>query len=132
MRSKRQQLEIREGIPWVEVRLLARNGTMCREWLILDTGSANTILSVDLAESLGFFGSQRDGTATFDTPDGYFEGYTVRLPAIVFAGREIQDYLVGCETFRSRLHVPGLLGYDFFRGTDLLISDRKNSIHLAG
>jgi hypothetical protein len=131
MRAGRQPLEVRDKLPWVEVKIRDRRGVPCKEWLILDTGTSHTILSVDLAEALGFPESEGAGEATFDTPDGPVLGYTVRVPGLIFAGREIKNYLLGCKAFHVKLHVPGILGFDFFAQTDLLISPRKMSVHLA-
>lgn len=131
MRAAKRQLEIEEGLPWVTVRLRSRKGAQRWERFILDTGSSNTILSVDLAQILGYPESTKLGVTTFDTPDGPVLGYTVRIPSLNLAGREIRDYLVGCKLFQSRLHVPGILGLDFFEETDFLLSVRSRSIHLT-
>lgn len=131
MRSGRQPLEIRDGLPWVRVKIRREDGHLRSEWLVLDTGSSNTILSTAVAEAIGFPKSRKVGDATFDTPDGEVVGYTIRVPGLIFAGREIRNYLLGCKVFNLKLHVPGVLGFDFFEKADLLISRRKLSVHVA-
>jgi hypothetical protein len=132
MRSSRRPLEYRDKLIWVQARLTSSWGHPVLQRLVLDTATSNTSLSVELAERLGFPESRKVGDAWYDSPQGPVHGYTVRLPAIGVMGREIQDYLVGCQVFYSRLHVPGILGLDFFLGTDILLSLRKKmGIHLA-
>jgi len=132
VQSARRQLEFRDGLIWIDVELFTSDGYPVTEQFVLDTATSNTSLSVEVAEALGYPESKKQGNATYDTPHGPVLGYTVRLPAFKVMGRELQDYLVGCQVFYSRLHVPGILGLDFFLGTDLLLSLRKQkSIHLA-
>jgi hypothetical protein len=131
MRSTRRPLEIRGGLIWLDAALTSSDGELLVEPLVLDTGSANSILCRELAEELGLAESRRVGSATFDTPDGPVLGYTVRLPRVKVLGREVQNYLVGVKTFHARLHVAGVLGLDFFEGTELLLSFRTQGVHLA-
>jgi len=131
MRSARQPLDRHDGLIWVPVLLEGENGLRWAAEFVLDTGTSNTVLSVQLAEFLGLSESKRLGRAIFDTPDGPVEGYTVRIPGVSFLGREVRDCLVGCKMFYSRLDVQGILGVDFFEETDLLLSFRRSSLHLA-
>ena len=132
MRSARRSLEIKQGLAWVEVALRSDSGSIHHEKFVLDTGTAHTSLAVELATEIGFPRSRRLGTARYETPHGLVKGYTVRIPSINVMGREITDYLVGCQRFHTSFHVPGILGLDFFSDTDLLLSlRRQKSIHIA-
>ena len=131
MIGKRQRLEIRHGLPWVEVGFRDAHGSICKEWLILDTGSSHTILSVELAKALGLRRARRLDDATFDGTKRTERAYPAHLPALVFCGREIENYTVYCAAFEEKLHVPGLLGFDFFDETDFFMSRKRMSVHLS-
>lgn len=131
MRAARRSLDVQHGLIWVEAAVTTPDGRIRDIRLVLDTGTPNTILSSEVAAELGYPESVAAGVATFDTPDGPVLGYTSRIPALVALGLEVNNYLVGVKLFHSRLHVPGILGLDFFEGTDLLLSFRNRSIHLA-
>lgn len=122
---------MRDGLIWVEVTLERAAGGLLRDCFVLDTGTPNTILSLELAEHLGYPESRGSGVALFDTPDGPVLGYTARIAALRALGRSQLDYLVGVKVFHERLHVPGILGLDFFADADLLLSFRSRSILLT-
>jgi predicted aspartyl protease len=131
MIGKRQRLEVRSSLPWVEVGFRDTRGSLCTEWLILDTGSSHTILSEELAKALGLRRARKSELAIFDAPDRSERAYPARVPALIFCGREIQDYTVYCAAFQEKLHIPGLLGFDFFEETDFLISRERQSVQLS-
>lgn len=131
MIGKRQPLEIRHDLPWVEVHFRKPDGGFRKEWLILDTGSSHTLLSIELAKVLGLRRTRRLGDATFDGPKRSERAYPAQVPALTFCGREIENYTVYCTVFQEELHVPGLLGFDFLGETDFFMSRKRNSVHLS-
>ena len=131
MNVAKQPLERAHGLLWVDAVLADRFGTSWPAKLVLDTGTSNTILSTGMARFLGYPKSRKLGTATIETPFGSVDGYTFRLPSITVMKREVRGYLVAAEDFKSKTRLAGILGLDFFEGTDLLLSFRKNLVYLT-
>jgi len=78
MRSARLPLDRCDGLIWIPVLLEGRSGLRWATQFGLDTGTSDTVLSVQLAELVGYPESERLGRASYDTPDGPVEGYTGR------------------------------------------------------
>lgn len=123
-----QTLRLREGLPWVGVLIRSRRGSFRSFDFVLDTGTTHTVLHERTALALGY--TERLGTAHFDSPSGPIDGDTTRLPSFISLGREVRDVLVGLEDFKTRFDVPGILGLDFFKGTDLSIRFRTGEVVL--
>lgn len=131
MRKARRSLDISKGLIWLDAVVVSDYGYAVTDRVVLDTATAHTSLSSEFAEELGFPESKKRGVATWDTPFGPVEGYTVRLPALTVLGRRVENFLVGCQRLSSGLHVPAILGLDFFAETDLRLAFREKFIFLS-
>lgn len=98
--------------------------------MALDSGSAHTILDEATAREFGYTEDRKDEDATWDTPDGPISGYMVPLVSLTALGREVKGYRVGCKSLSGSLGVRGILGLDFFQGTDLTIALRQGLLKL--
>lgn len=98
--------------------------------MALDAGSAHTILDVETARSYGYTEDRKDEDATWDTPDSSVSGCMLPLVSFTALGREVPGYRVGCKRLSGSLGVRGVLGMDFFFGTDLLVSFREGLLKL--
>lgn len=97
---------------------------------VLDPGSSQTILNRKMAEWLGYPEDVKTGDAEFDTVTGPVPAYTFILPSMIAMSRELQNYEVAAHTFPPKLQIDGVLGLDFFTGTDLSIKLRTGVLEL--
>jgi hypothetical protein len=125
-----QPIRLREGLIWVGVLAQSRRRFFRRCLFVLDPGSSQTILHRKTAEALGYPESAKTGDATFDTVTGPVPAYKFTLPSIIALGRELKDCEVAAKAFPRRLQVDGVLGLDFFMGTDLSIRLRTGIVEL--
>lgn len=68
---------------------------------------------------------------TYDAPQEQARTAMAVRPSIKVMGREKQNCLIGCQVFQSQLHVPGILGLDFFLETDLRLAFLENLMYLS-
>ena len=66
MRKTRRSLDIVDGLIWVDAELFGLDGLPVTQKLVLDTGTATTILSDELAKTLGLKHSRR--AEIYDAP----------------------------------------------------------------
>lgn len=129
MRKARRSLSIVDGLIWVDAELYGHGGVVLNQSLVLDTGTATTILSDELAKSLGLKQSKK--SELYDAPQEQVKTRMALLPGIKVMGREEANRWVGCQVLQSRLHVPGILGLDFFLETDLRLAFLEKQIYLS-
>lgn len=125
-----QPIKLHEGLVWVTVLVQTARRTLRAFAFVLDPGSSQTILNRRTTELIGFPESSRVGDATFDSLTGPVPAYTFNLPRIISMGRELKDYRVAAKAFPPRLQVDGVLGLDFFMGTDLCLRFRTGEVVL--
>jgi hypothetical protein len=125
-----ESIRLHEGLVWLRVLVQTARKTYRSFAFVLDPGSSQTILNRHTAEAIGFPESAKTGDATFDSVSGPVPAYTLTLPAIIALGRQLDNYEVAAKSFPSQLHVDGVLGLDFFVGTDLLLAFRTGKVEL--
>lgn len=130
MPRTRQPIELREGLIWVTVLVRTDRSTFRRFESVLDPGSSQTIFSRWAARAIGFPESKKTGDTGFDSITGHVPAYTFDAPTVIAMGRELNNYSVAAKTFPPKLRVDGVLGLDFFTGTDLSIKLRTGELVL--
>ena len=129
MRKAKRSLEIVDGLIWISADLVGAYGSPVTQPLVPYTGTATTILSMDIARGLGLKKSRK--SELYDAPQAPVKTHRVMLPSLTVLGLQKENCWVGCQVFQSRLHVPGILGLDFFLQTDLRLAFLENRIYLS-
>lgn len=130
MPSTSRQLDHRGGLIWVNTFVVTPHRQLKLIPMVLDSGSAHTIIEAADARKLGYTEDRKDEDATWDTPDGPISGYMLPVVSFTALGRELKGYRVGCKSLSGSLDVRGILGMDFFEGTDLTIAFRRRLLNL--
>lgn len=90
--------------------------------MALDTGSPYTILSKDLASSLGLTEDRSEGLSRLLAPTGPQLGYKIRARTLTVMGQTLTDFRIRCHDLEAGLEVDGVIGLDVIRQGDLLLS----------
>lgn len=93
--------------------------------LLVDTGSAYTIISQELLEFVGSSPAAASKRQRIITGSGYEIVPVVSVQAFHCFGKTLKDYLIYGHTLPTGIFVDGLLGMDFLSKFDIKI-DLKN------
>ncbi len=113
----------------IPARLYRRNSTKTAR-LALDTGATRTVVSREIALSLGYSLSTPGEGAQILTGGGALTVPMMTVEKIEALGKEATNLRVLCHTLPSRAAVDGVLGLDFLRGRRLTIDFRAGLLEL--
>ena len=115
---------------WVGARLTGHDGKKRDLVMALDPGSEMTSVDVDLASSIGLTKDRKIANARLRGSDGEHKAYVIPAPRLEVFGRSVENISIACNPLPTHHGVQGLLGLDFFRGTDLCIRFKTGIIEL--
>ena len=98
--------------------------------LVLDTGATRTVVSSEVAQSLGYDPATLGEWARITTGSGALSVPLLRVEKIEALGKAATNMRVLCHTLPSRAAIDGMLGLDFLRDTRLVIDFRTGLLTL--
>jgi predicted aspartyl protease len=98
--------------------------------LLVDTGSAFTIISQELLEFVGSSPVTAPKRRRIITGSGYEIVPVVSVPAFHCLGKTLKNYPIYGHTLPIGIFVDGLLGMDFLRRFDILMDLKKGEIEI--
>lgn len=98
--------------------------------LVLDTGATRTIVSREIAQSLGYDPARLGERARITTGSGALSVPLLRLERIDALGKSATNMHVLCHTLPSSVAIDGVLGLDFLRGERLVVDFRAGLLSL--
>ncbi|MCY4436632.1 MAG: retropepsin-like aspartic protease [Chloroflexi bacterium] len=98
--------------------------------LVLDTGATRTIVSREVAQSLGYDPATLGQWARITTGSGALSVPLLRVAKIEALGKTATNLRILCHSLPSRAAIDGVLGLDFLRGERLVIDFRAGLLAL--
>ncbi len=102
--------------------------------LALDTGASHTIIDLTKLLILGYRLSDSMGKVQFETAKGVVEAFVFKVKELTALGLARKDLVIYSYDFLGNdvlSDIDGVLGLDFLRETDLLISFKRFLIKLT-
>ena len=102
--------------------------------LALDTGATHTVIDLTLMMLNGYDLTKVVRTVEFETAKGSISAYIFRIPTLTALGRTIRNIEVSSYDFVGNnviFDIDGVLGLDFFKGTELIVNFRTHNISLT-
>ena len=102
--------------------------------LALDTGATHTVIDLTLMLLNGYDLTKVVRTVEFETAKGPVSAYIFRIPELTALGKTVKDVEVSSYDFVGNnviFDIDGVLGLDFFRGTELTINFKESKITLT-
>ena len=109
------------GLVFLRVLIWGPTGHTREARLVLDTGTARTMLAEPMAHALGLTPDRAVRRSRVSSVVGPELGYMVPVRRIRALGWERLDFAVACHRFAEGCNMDGLLGADFFAGLRLII-----------
>jgi hypothetical protein len=123
------KLDIKQGLPFVSVDICFRRRELFLEKVLIDTGSATTILNANRVEAIGVIPEENDIVDAIRGVGGVEYVYTKYFDSIKLEDALIHDFQVEIGNMDYGLDIDGILGFDFISAAGLIIDARQMIVY---
>ena len=117
--------------PAIIVPVELRNGKVSVfSYLVLDTGATHTMISWDIAESLGFKPERASKAVRFNTASGDVTAPMIKIDEVSVEGASAKKVDSVVHTLPVSARIDGLLGLSFLRNFDVRINFKEGVLEL--
>ncbi|MEO2256182.1 retropepsin-like aspartic protease [Paenibacillus amylolyticus] len=110
------------GLPFISIKLEFRGEVLQLEKVLLDTGSASTLLNADAVREVGMVPEEDDLVDIIRGVGGIEYVYTKSLDSITVDGTTINNFQVEIGNMDYGLEIDGILGFNFMKQTGVVIN----------
>lgn len=107
-----------QGLIIVDTEVVGHSGTVILR-LALDTGATTTLINIGLLLSIGYDPAASPDRVQITTGNGVEFVPRLNIKSLTALGKHLTNFPVLCHTLPPSSGVDGLLGLDFFRGSEL-------------
>lgn len=122
------KLRLAYGLPFISVCLTQNNRTLTLENVLLDTGSAGTIIPADIAINLGLGPDVEDEISRIRGVGGTEFVYSKRIQKIKVGTLVATDFIVEVGAMDYGFNINGILGMDFLLNVKAVLDLRTMEI----
>ena len=110
------------GLPFISVQLVYRGKKLTLKKVLLDTGSASTLLNADVVMIIGMIPEENDVVNTIRGVGGIEYVYTKSLDSIAVDGTVVENFEIEIGSMDYGLEIDGILGFNFMKQTGAVIN----------
>lgn len=103
------------GLPFVSMTVVFRGRELKLERVLLDTGSASTLLNADIVQEIGMVPEGNDIVDIIRGVGGVEYVYTKCLDTIVVDKAMLKDFQVEIGNMDYGMEIDGILGFHFLK-----------------
>jgi hypothetical protein len=129
--SRRMKLRLDSGLPFVTVEVGWEQSSLTLDSVLLDTGSASTVLSADRLSTIGIKLEPEDPIHRIVGVGGGEFVYCKRLPWVALGDCRAIDVPVEIGAMSYGFRIDGILGMDFMQQLGLLIDLHELEVSCA-
>lgn len=115
------RLVLRAELPFVTVSVNHRGKAVEVENMLLDTGSASTLVSADLAAAIGIVPQPSDRLRILRGVGGREVVFARTIERIEVGGRGVDDFEIEIGGMDYGFDIDGILGMDFLRAAGAVV-----------
>ncbi len=115
-------------LPFTTVTLSYDGRAMDIPWVLIDTGSATTVLSTDLVSEVGIEPLPNDRLRTLRGVGGIESVFTRKVDRLQVGGTAVEDCEIEVGGMDYGFEINGVLGMNFLRRTGAVIDLREMTI----
>ncbi|WP_217560224.1 retropepsin-like aspartic protease [Paenibacillus sp. GbtcB18] len=118
-------IEIKYGLPFVEVVVCYRGEQLHLKHVLLDTGSAGTIFSADVVDAIGVKVEPEDVLNKIRGVGGVEIVYSKYFDFVRTGEVFLEVFEVEIGKMNYGLEIDGIIGFDFIRAAGLVINSKE-------
>ena len=116
------QLIRRYDLPFTSVSIDYRGSTIEIPQVLVDTGSASTVISADLVDSIGIFPLPDDRIVTIRGVGGHEVVFRRRVDCLQVGQKELTNFELDIGGMDYGFEINGILGMDFLTESRAIIN----------
>ncbi|ULO10137.1 clan AA aspartic protease [Paenibacillus sp. 19GGS1-52] len=109
------------GLPFVSMTVVFRGRELKLEKVLLDTGSASTLLNADIVQEIGMVLEGNDIVDMIRGVGGVEYVYTKCLDSIIVDKAILKDFQVEIGNMDYGMEIDGILGFNFLKQAGAVI-----------
>ncbi|WP_340020788.1 retropepsin-like aspartic protease [Paenibacillus sp. FSL K6-1096] len=109
------------GLPFVSITVVFRGRKLKLERVLLDTGSASTLLNADIMQEIGMVPEENDNVDIIRGVGGVEYVYTKYLDSIIVDEAILNNFQVEIGSMDYGMEIDGILGFNFLKQTGSVI-----------
>jgi hypothetical protein len=122
------QLTLKDDLPFTRVKVAYRGAEIEISDVLVDTGSATTILAAHAVASVGIVPELPDVLYTIRGVGGIETVFTRRIERLEVSQRDVTDFEIEVGGMDYGFEINGILGMDFLLQTGAIINLRDLSL----
>lgn len=111
-----------------DIELTFKGKSLWLQRVLVDTGSGGTIVSTDLAESIGIIAEKDDMIYRITGVGGSEFVFTKNIDSIKIADTKIRDFILEVGAMNYGFNLDGIIGLDLLQRTKAIINLDKLTI----
>ncbi|MGC5774800.1 retropepsin-like aspartic protease [Paenibacillus pabuli] len=110
------------GLPFISLQLRFRGEVLYLKKVLLDTGSASTLLNADIVQEIGMVPEENDEVDIIRGVGGIEYVYTKLLDSITVDGTTLREFQIEIGNMDYGLEIDGILGFNFIKQAGIVIN----------
>ncbi|MGG4207679.1 retropepsin-like aspartic protease [Paenibacillus jamilae] len=102
-------------LPFVKVKVIFRGAELTLSKMLLDTGSASTLLNADIVREIGMVPEGNDDVDIIRGVGGVEYVYTKFLDSITLEESTLKNFQVEIGSMDYGMQIDGILGFNFLK-----------------
>ena len=123
------KIQIHEGLPFVEVKLIHKNKMITLNRVLVDTGSAGTIFDIDELAHINLIPEPEDPIHTISGVGGSEFVVEKTIDQIKLSSIEVRNFSIEIGAMEYNPDLQGIPGFGFFLKTRAIIDLAQLEIH---
>ncbi|TNJ66883.1 hypothetical protein FE784_08415 [Paenibacillus hemerocallicola] len=121
-------IDVRYGLPFIEVIICYRGEELHLRNVLLDTGSAGTIFSADVVDAIGVKIEPGDFLNKIRGVGGVEVVYSKQFDFVKAGEVSLESFEVEIGEMNYGMGIDGILGFDFIQSAGLVIDSRELTV----
>ncbi|MCD1258541.1 retropepsin-like domain-containing protein [Paenibacillus athensensis] len=121
-------IDLKYGLPFIEVTICYRGEELLLKNVLLDTGSAGTIFSADAVDAVGVKIEPGDFLNKIRGVGGVEVVYSKHFDFVKAGEVSLSAFEVEIGDMNYGMEIDGILGFDFIRSSGLVIDSRELTV----
>lgn len=119
------------GLPFVSIQIEFRGQKVNLPNVLLDTGSASTLLNADVVRGIGMVPEENDVVNIIRGVGGIEYVYTKLLDSITVDGALLHNFEIEIGNMDYGLELDGILGFNFMSQTGAVIDTNNMELRIS-
>jgi hypothetical protein len=125
------KIDILYGLPFVKLGVQYRGKRLNLNKVLLDTGSAETILNANVVDEMGVVPEENDTVDIIRGVGGVEYVYVKNFEKLILGEITQENFQVEIGNMEYGMEIDGILGFDFIQSSKLVIDSKELLIYLS-